>query len=42
MMRTLLKSRFSTSVDYLSTKGLKMFGSGDYPQALDYSRPFST
>jgi hypothetical protein len=42
MIRTLLRRGLSTSADYLSTRGLKMFGSGDYPQALDYSRPFRT
>lgn len=42
MMRTLLRRGFSTASDYLSTKDLRMFGSGDYPQALDYSRPFRT
>lgn len=32
MMRKVLSSRFATATaDYLSTKGLKMFGSGDYP-----------
>ena len=43
MIRTLLKKGFAFSTnatDYLSTKGMKMFGSGDYPQALDHSRPF--
>jgi len=41
MMRKVLNCRFATAApDYLSTKGLKMFGSGDYPEALKYSRPF--
>jgi len=40
MIKRLLKKSFSTSVDYLSTKNLKKFGIGDYPDALNYSRPF--
>jgi len=35
-----MKSAFSTSADYLSTKNLKLFGVDDYPEALNYSRPF--
>ena len=41
MIRKLLSHRFATTTaDYLSTKGLKMFGSGDYPESLNFSRPF--
>lgn len=42
MIRTILKRSFSTAADVLSTKNLRMFGSGDYPQAMDHSRPFCT
>jgi hypothetical protein len=42
MIKTLLKRNFSTTIDVLSTKNLKKFGCNDYPQALNYSRPFST
>lgn len=41
MIKRLLKNSFSTTVDYLSTKNLKKFGIADYPDALNYSRPFS-
>jgi hypothetical protein len=42
MIKNLLKRNFSTTVDVLSTKNLKKFGCKDYPQSLNYSRPFRT
>jgi hypothetical protein len=41
IMRKILKNSFSTAADYLSTKNMKLFGVDDYPEALNYSRPFS-
>jgi hypothetical protein len=41
IIRRLLKGAFSTATDYLSTKNMKLFGIDDYPDALNYSRPFS-
>ncbi len=39
-MRTLLKHKFSTVADLLSTKNIKKFETGEFPNALTFARPF--
>lgn len=43
MFSKLLKKQFSTATqkDLLSTKNMKKFLVGDFPAALEHSRPFS-
>ena len=41
MIRRVLKAGFSATSDLLSTKNIRKFVEGDFPEALNYSRPFS-
>ena len=44
MLSNILKRQFTTVAqkDLLSTKNIKKFLVGDFPAALEHSRPFST
>lgn len=41
MIRTILRKGFSTASDLLSSKNINKFLTGEFPEALNYSRPFS-
>ena len=40
MIRKVLKAGFSLTSDLLSTKNIRKFAEGEFPEALNYSRPF--
>ena len=41
MIRNILKKGFSRTTELLSVKNTHKFITGDFPEALNYSRPFS-